>query len=55
VFDGVVAASMRRSTSPTVYAIAGVLSLVLAATLWRRHSDEKSTGSKGRHFLKLAS
>ena len=42
VLDGVVSTSAQRSASPTVYAIGGVLSLVLAAALWRRHSHKRA-------------
>ena len=46
VLDGVVSTSARRSASPTVYAIAGILSLVLAAALWRRRGDERPMRSR---------
>ncbi len=48
VLDGVVSTSSQRSAKPTVDAIIGALSLVLAAVLWRRRGREKPPGSRGQ-------
>jgi hypothetical protein len=48
VLDGVVSTSSRRSARPSVYAIVGGLSLILAAALWRRRSRQRPPRGAGQ-------